>query len=113
MNTSSKAQILIIDDEVNLIEVLNSALAGEGYLVDTAIDPAKAEVLIDQKNYDLVVTDLKMEPIDGLEILRCVKRKDKDTQVLMMTAFGSVETAISTMKAGALTILLSRLNLMT
>ncbi len=101
MNNSEKAKILIVDDEVNLLDVLNTVVANEGYSVKSTNFPDKAESMIDKYDFDLVVTDLKMEPIDGMSILRYAKRKDPNTQVLMMTAFGTIETAIEALKAGA------------
>jgi len=101
MSNYNKAKILIIDDEINLLEVLNTAIANEGYIVKSTNLPDKAISMIDKNDFDLVITDLKMSPLDGMSVLRHAKRKDPDTQVLMMTAFGSVETAIEALKAGA------------
>ncbi len=101
MNNSKKAQVLIVDDEVNLLEVLTTVVANEGYSVKSTNFPDKAESMIDKYDFDLVITDLKMSPIDGMSILRYAKRKDPNTQVLMMTAFGTIETAIEALKAGA------------
>jgi len=100
MNNSKKAKILIVDDEVNLLEVLNTVISNEGYSVKSTNFPEKAENMIDKFDFDLVITDLKMSPIDGMEILRYAKRKDPNTQVLMMTAFATIETAIEALKAG-------------
>ena len=101
MNNSEKAKILIIDDEVNLLDVLATVVANEGYSVKSTNFPDKAESMIDKHDFDLILTDLKMEPIDGMSLLRYAKRKDPNTQVLMMTAFGTIETAIEALKAGA------------
>ena len=100
MNNSKKAKILIVDDEVNLLEVLTTVISNEGYSVKSTNFPEKAEKMIDKFDFDLVITDLKMSPIDGMEILRYAKRKDPNTQVLMMTAFATIETAIEALKAG-------------
>jgi len=101
MNDFKKTKILIVDDEVNLLEVLNTVVANEGYSVKSTNFPEKAKNIIDKCDFDLVITDLKMDPIDGMDILRYAKKKDPDTQVLMMTAFGTIETAIEALKAGA------------
>jgi len=101
MNKSKNAKILIVDDETNIIDVLETFVVSEGYSVKTTELPEKALSLIDSNEFDLVVTDLKMTPIDGMSILRHAKRKDPNTQVLMMTAFASIETAIEALKAGA------------
>ena len=101
MNNSKKAKILIVDDEVNLLDVLTTVVANEGYSVKSTSFPEKAESMIDKYDFDLVITDLKMSPIDGMSILRHTRRKDPNTQVLMITAFGTIETAIEALKAGA------------
>jgi len=101
MNNSKKAKILIVDDEINLLEVLTTVVANEGYSVKSTNFPDKAESMIDKYDFDLVITDLKMSPIDGMSILRYAKRKDPNTQVLMMTAFATIETAIEALKAGS------------
>jgi len=101
MNNSKKAKVLIVDDEVNLLEVLTTVVTNEGYSVKSTNFPDKAENMIDKYDFDLVITDLKMSPIDGMSILRYAKRKDPNTQVLMMTAFATIETAIEALKAGA------------
>jgi len=100
MKNFKKTKILIVDDEVNLLEVLNTVISNEGYSVKSTNFPEKAKSMIDKFDFDLVITDLKMEPIDGMEILRYAKRKDPNTQVLMMTAFATIETAIEALKAG-------------
>ena len=101
MNKSSKAKILIVDDEINILDVLKTVVHNEGYSVKATNLPDKAQELIDKNDFDLVITDLKMHPIDGLAVLRHAKRKDPNTQVLMMTAFATIETAIEALKAGA------------
>jgi two-component system response regulator HydG len=65
------------------------------------VDGRKAQELISRQDYDVVITDLKMAPIDGLELLKAVKKMSPDTEVVLMTAYASVQTAIEAMKQGA------------
>ena len=101
MEQQLKARILVVDDEPNIVEVVRSALLSEGYDVTATDKPVDAEQLIAENDYDLVITDLKMDPIDGMQILRRSKEKDEHTQVMLITAFATVETAVDAMKAGA------------
>lgn len=93
--------VLVVDDEENIVEVVQNALKTQGFEVSTTTDSAQATSLIENNDFDLVITDLKMSPVDGMAILRRCKEKDPHTQVLMMTAFASVETAVDAMKSGA------------
>jgi two-component system response regulator AtoC len=96
-----KARILVVDDEPNIAEVVRSTLISTGYEVEATSKPTDAEALLEQQEFDLVLTDLKMDPVDGLEILRRTKEKDPHVPVIIITAFATVETAIEAMKAGA------------
>ncbi|MCX6355318.1 MAG: sigma-54 dependent transcriptional regulator [Candidatus Aureabacteria bacterium] len=95
------AKILVVDDEESLLEVIQSALVKEGYEVVTTTKPDEALRLIHDDQIDALITDLKMEPIDGIQLLQEAKGLDKDVVVIMITAFGSVETAVEAMKSGA------------
>ena len=101
MTSKTKANILVIDDEKNIIEVVKSALADKDRSITVTHKPERAVELIQNNDYDLILTDLKMEPMDGLQILKIAKEKDESIQVLMMTAFATVETALNAMKIGA------------
>ncbi|MCX7847199.1 MAG: sigma-54 dependent transcriptional regulator [bacterium] len=101
MSNSERARILVVDDEENIVEVMRSALLSEGYDVQATSDPLRAERMLEENEYDLVVTDLKMTPVDGLGLLRRCKERDPHMQVLLITAFSTVETAVEAMKAGA------------
>jgi len=94
-------RILVVDDELSLLEVIKAALAKEGYEVLTTAKPEEALRIIRDDRLDALITDLKMEPIDGLQLLQRAKELDKDMVVIMITAFGSVETAVEAMKIGA------------
>jgi len=101
MTSKSKANILVVDDEKNIIEVVKSALTDSNRSITVTHKPERAVELIQNNNYDLILTDLKMDPIDGLQILKIAKEKDDTVQVLVMTAFATVETALNAMKLGA------------
>jgi two-component system response regulator HydG len=94
--------VLLVDDERNALRTLKALLEGEGFRVRTAADGRAALDEIAEAAPDVLVTDLKMPEVDGLELLRRAKAADEDLPVVVMTAFGDVETAIEAMKAGAL-----------
>ncbi len=93
--------ILVIDDKDSMRTMLSQALLEEGYQVDTAGNGKKALELAKFKNYDLAITDLKMPDVDGLQVLDGLKEIDSDISVIIMTAYGTVESAVSAMKSGA------------
>jgi two-component system response regulator AtoC len=94
--------ILIVDDEVSMLEVLSEMLSREGYAVQTTPEAEAAVGLVERGGIDLVISDLKMEPLDGLGLLRCLKRVDPEIVVIVMTAYASYETAVEAMREGAL-----------
>ncbi|MFQ6008042.1 MAG: sigma-54-dependent transcriptional regulator [Candidatus Zixiibacteriota bacterium] len=93
--------ILVVDDKDSLRNMLSETLNEEGHQVDCAADGRRALELVHNKSYDLVLTDLKMPDIDGLEVLSSVKDVDSDTSVIVMTAYGTIEDAVAAMKKGA------------
>lgn len=95
------AKILIVDDEQSMLEVLSIMLKREGYDVSIISDGKQAMEAIQSNGFDVVVTDLKMEPINGMEILKFTKKVSRDTVVIMMTAHGTEEIAVEAMKEGA------------
>ena len=99
--TRARARVLVVDDQKNMRQTTAHVLRQEGYLVEEADGGTEAlERLLDAP-YDVVITDLKMEPVDGLEVLRRALEVAPATQVVMMTAYGTVESAVSAMKLGA------------
>jgi two-component system response regulator HydG len=99
--SESKGRILVVDDEVNARNALAELLRDEGYSVDAAADGFKALGKIADFGPDLVVTDLKMPGMDGIQLLGKIRESDPELPVVMMTAFGEVETAVGAMRAGA------------
>ena len=97
----SSAKILIVDDEVIMRESLSGWLERDGHSVQTAASGETAIVKCKQTRFDILLVDIKMEGISGLEVLRRIRESDPDVAVVMITAFGSISTAIEAMKNGA------------
>ncbi|OGL40980.1 MAG: Fis family transcriptional regulator [Candidatus Schekmanbacteria bacterium RIFCSPHIGHO2_02_FULL_38_11] len=95
------ARILLVDDEKNLLEFLNIMLTQEGYNVTVAYGGREAIDILHKNEFDVVITDIKMPRVNGLEVLKFIKENSPDTIVIMITAFASHETAVEAMKAGA------------
>ena len=93
--------ILVVDDEAAIRESLKDWLMEDGYSVALAIDGENAIAMVQESQYDVILLDLKMPGIDGLETMRRVKEISPDSEVLMMTAYASVDTAVQAMKEGA------------
>src|SRR5204863_4893508 len=89
------------DDERGLCAGIQEALQREGYLVDAANDGPSALQLIGERLYNLLVMDMKMPQMSGLQLLKEVKAKSRDTMFILMTAYGTVESAVEAMKSGA------------
>ena len=97
----SKEKILIVDDEKSIRDFLEIMLKKEGYKVASASSGEEALKLVNQINYDLVISDVRMKGMSGVELLKSIKEINPETVVLMVTAYASVDTAIDAMKAGA------------
>ncbi len=95
------ATILIVDDDELVLESLKMVLKEAGYKVKAISVPEKALSVFDKYSIDLVITDLKMPNISGIELLKEIKQKAPDCPVIMMTAYATVETAVEAMKQGA------------
>ena len=98
---SEKAHILIIDDEKNYLLVLEALLVDAGYAVTGISDPETALAFLEESEVDVVVTDMKMPRVSGREVLERVKKNWPHVPVLIMTAFGTIESAVEVMKYGA------------
>ena len=97
----SRIKILVVDDERGLCAGIQEALKREGYVVDAANDGPTALKMVGERLYNLVVTDMKMPEMSGLQLLKEAKQKSRDTQFILMTAYGTVESAVEAMKEGA------------
>ncbi len=96
-----KPKILIIDDDTSLRRVLEYNLQEAGYQVSAAASGEEGLRLFDQDTPSLVITDMKMPGMDGMQVLQNIKERSPETLVIMITAFGTVDIAVEAMKAGA------------
>ncbi len=96
-----KKQILVVDDEANLRRVLSAQLSRDGYEVHTAEDGEEALAFLKDHHIDLVITDLRMPKVDGMDLLRAAVRDDPNRPVVMLTAHGTVDNAVEALKTGA------------
>ncbi len=94
-------KILVVDDERKMGVIVGGALADEGHEVTTLEKSAEASTLLTREPFDLVITDLKMAPPDGLELLKTARKARPDVAVILMTAYATAQTAVEAMKAGA------------
>jgi len=93
--------VLVIDDKESVRQMLSKTLESEGYEVDLAHDGIDGLRKAKEKRFDLVLTDLKLPRMDGLEVLCSMKELDPDIAVIVMTAYGTIETAVQAIKQGA------------
>ncbi len=101
-----KAKILVIDDEPLMREFIEEAMSRAGYRVVSSGSGEEGVELIKTQSFDLIITDMKMEPVDGLEVLKESTKVSPETPVIMMTAYATIDTAIETLKAGAVDYLI-------
>ncbi len=95
------ARILVVDDEVSIVSVLATLLKAEGYDVVPMRDSQKALETLKADTFDLMLSDIRMSPVDGMELLRVARAEKPQMAVIMLTAFGTVETALEALKLGA------------
>jgi DNA-binding NtrC family response regulator len=96
----TRPRVLLVDDKVNLLKLLAKVL-GEKYEVTQASDGAQAIALLAEREFDVVLSDIRMPGADGFSVLREVKARHPDTEVVLMTAFAAVQDAVGAIKAGA------------
>ena len=94
-------RILVVDDEESLRHMLDSFLSREGYDVTVAENGEEALAILDREPFDVVLCDIRMPKVDGLGLLDGVSKRGLSTTVIMMSAYGTVDTAIEAMKRGA------------
>ena len=107
---SHKSRILVVDDEANARTALAELLREEGYDIETAADAFKALGKLDSFAPHLVLTDLKMPGMDGIELMKKIHGTQQECAVMVMTAFGAVESAVEAMRAGAVDYLTKPIN---
>jgi len=99
--SSENKRLLIIDDEENMRHMLTAMLKKFGYTVDSAVNGAAALGMITSETYDFILCDIKMPEMDGMAFLQAARDALRETTVIMMSAYGNIETAIDAMKNGA------------
>jgi len=96
----TKLSILVLDDEEIVVTRLKAVLEKEGYLVETFIDSIKAKERIGEHKFDILVTDLKMANIDGMQLFQFAKEKWPDTEVILISGFATVKVVKEALQAG-------------
>ena len=95
-------RILVVDDEPNMLRLLKTILMDKtGYEVTTTNNPLEVSKLLQEGHYDLVVTDLKMPLVDGIDLIGIVKQIDATMPIIVITAYGTIETAEEAIQKGA------------
>jgi two-component system, NtrC family, response regulator AtoC len=110
MHPSSPDRILVVDDEPNMLTLFKKVLGKEGYEIRTASSGEEALNWIEKEQYDLVISDLKMPGLDGLELLKKIKTLSPETLYIVLTAYGTIDSAVSAMKEGAYDYLTKPIN---
>ncbi len=98
---AANKHLLIIDDEENMRHMLSSVMTRAGYRVSLAADGAQGLEAVEKEQFDIILCDLKMPEMDGLEFLRVLRERGNATTVIMMSAYATVDTAVKAMKQGA------------
>lgn len=94
-------RVLVIDDQQSMCELTKAAIEPHGFSVDWFTDPIEGYAAFERNEFDVVLTDMRMKGLDGIELCRRIVSNRTDVPVVVMTAFGSMETAISAIRAGA------------
>ncbi len=96
------SRILIVDDEPNMLRLLQAIITGKtDYQVVTTNNPLEVSKLLEDQPFDLVITDLKMPLLDGMDLIDLIKAKDPLIPVIMITAYGTIDTAEEAIRKGA------------
>lgn len=96
-----RGSVLVVDDEPNILKTIKIYLESVNFTVDAFSNPVDASIILNDKDYDVAYFDLKMTPIDGMQLLRECKQKSPNTTVVIITAHGSIESAVEAIKNGA------------
>ena len=97
----SRPRVLVVDDEPNICDLLEELLARQDYVIETCLNGQEAMAKIKSSGYDMVISDLKMPGINGIELIRAVKAESPDTATVLVTGFATVETAVEALRFGA------------
>ncbi len=94
-------RIMVIDDENIVGKMIRASFEKDGYQVETFLDAEPALARLTEESFDVVITDLKMRDIDGMEILKTIKEKHPDVKVIMITAYASLDAAVEAFRKSA------------
>src|SRR5256886_11620844 len=94
-------KVLVVDDEESVVMTIKAILQLDGYNVATTMSGVQARAMVRATEYDLVLTDLRLEDGDGLDVLRAVRESYPETVTIMLTGYASLESAIQALRAGA------------
>src|SRR6266446_10597280 len=97
----SRGHILVIDDEPDIRESLDILLSSEGYRVELAPNATEGLKRVESSTFDLILLDLMMPDKSGMQVLEEIRGRDRDTPIFLITAYGSVEVAVTALKRGA------------
>ena len=97
----STASVLLVDDEQNILKTMRICLESAGFEVVTIASPVEALDAVRGRVFDLAFFDLKMQPMDGMQLLRETRQLSPETTVVLMTAHGSIDSAVEAIKLGA------------
>ncbi len=98
---TGKTRILVVDDEAAIRESLKDWLMEDGYEVGLAVNGLEAVSIVEEQNWDIILLDLKMPEMDGIEAMEKIKAVSPDSEIIMMTAFATIDTAVKAIKMGA------------
>jgi DNA-binding NtrC family response regulator len=95
-------KILVIDDEKSILDLLSVVFEKEGYIVKTSLSATRAVELMGNEDFDIIISDIKMPRMSGMELLRYVRENRPDIPIVMITAYGTIKQAVEALKAGAM-----------
>ena len=101
LDNKATGKVLVVDDEESMCEFLDIMLTKEGYQVRTAEDYDRAVEILSGESFDVVITDIKLPDISGIDLLKEIRSIDPDTAVIMITAYASLDSAVSALRQGA------------
>ena len=101
MAKQQQSKVLIVDDEPNIRHILGAILRKDGYAVQSADNGEAALKLLEEEAFDLIITDLVMPQMGGIDLLHEIQQRRPGTAVVIMTAYGTIKTAVEAMKIGA------------
>ena len=106
-----KPKILIVDDDKNALQGYLKVLSQDDFVVEGAANGYEALKKIEQRSFDIMISDIRMPQLDGITLLKEVRKRNPDISVIMVTAYGTIDSAVEAMKLGAETYLTKPVNI--